>query len=118
MNEVDALNRALKRSGQTVILRRTNGTTSPTYVDVTLQAVVRGYQPQELVAGISQEDALVIFGPTEITNAGWPGTGTDMVPSENLKDLIIINGVKRKVASANGIFVQNVLVRIEARVLG
>jgi hypothetical protein len=73
-NEIDALNRGLRRTGQPVTLRKVTGTTSQTYTDVVCQAVVRGYTPTELIAGsgIIQQDSKVILSPTEINAAVWP----------------------------------------------
>lgn len=109
--EIDALDRGLARSGQTVTLRR------PPAVDLAgIPAVVRGYQPNELTEGITQQDSLVIISPTQINAAVWPGVGQSPIPSKNRGDSCIINGVTRSVQAGVGIYVRNVLVRIEFQV--
>jgi hypothetical protein len=120
MNEIEALNRALKRAGQTITLRKVTGTTSQTFTDVVCRAVVRGYSPNELIGGIVQNDSFVILSPTEINTAVWPtaqGAGPDVrIPSRNRGDLVIINGRSRTVQAGIGYYVQDALVRIEMQV--
>jgi hypothetical protein len=120
-SQIDALDRALKVAGQSITLRKVTGTTSQTFTDVICQANVRGYSPQELVGAITQQDSKVIISPTEINSAVWPyaqfGYINDVrVPSKNRGDLVIINGQTRTVQAAVGIYVQDVLVRIEIQV--
>lgn len=109
--EIDALDRGLARSGQTVTLRRV-----PMVDLASIPAVVRGYQSAELVDGITQQDSFVIISPTQINAATWPGVGQSPIPSKNRGDICIINGVPRWVQAGVGIYVKDVLVRIEFRV--
>lgn len=114
----------LAENGEDIVLRR--NTLGPAGVqipfDVTCRAMVRGYAPQELVAGISQQDSLVILSPTEATLAGWPGAATRStnidrrVPVKG--DVAIIAGKSRAIEAAVGIYVTNVLVRMEMQVKG
>jgi hypothetical protein len=120
-NEIDALDRALKRSGQPVVLRLVVGTSPQVFTDVTCPAIVRGYTPQQLIGGITQQDSLVILSPTQINAADWPGlaqgAGQDVrIPSRNRGDLVMINGAKRAVQAGTGIFIGTTLVRIEIQV--
>lgn len=123
--ELAALDRALARKGEIIILRRNFGTTPSTTVDVELRAFVRGYAPQELVGGISQTDSLIVTSPTEITRAQWPGGQTPTsglfvsdprLPKKN--DRVIVQGRLRNVETVGPIFIGDELVRIEMRVLG
>lgn len=121
--EIEALDRALRRSGQPVTLRKVTGTTTQTFTDVICQAMVRGYSPQELIAGngISQQDSMVILSPTQINKAVWPvaQTGaTDVrIPNKNRGDQIQINRKWRVVQAGVGIYLpNNLLVRIELQV--
>lgn len=120
MDEIDALNRGLRRSGQPVTLRKVTGTTVQTFTDVVCKAVVRGYAPHELIGGINLNDSFVILSPTEITAAVWPGpqgAGADIrIPSRNRGDLILIAGVWRTVQAGVGIYMGSNLVRIELQV--
>lgn len=119
-NEIDALDRALRRTKLTVTLRKVTGTTSQTFTDVDCPATVRGYSPQELVGGITQQDSHVTISPTQINAAVWPSAqsaGADVrIPSRNRGDVCIINGVTRSVQDGVGLYVQDTLVRIEFRV--
>jgi hypothetical protein len=119
-NEIDSLNRALRRSGQPVILRKVTGTTTQTFTDLPCLALVRGYTPQQLVGGILVQDSHVIISPTPINAATWPGpqTGsTDVrIPSKSRGDIVIIAGANRAVQTAVGIYIGTNLVRIEIQV--
>lgn len=113
--EIDALDKSLARAGQTVTLRRLPTT------DVICPASIRGYTPQELTSNITQQDSKVILSPTQINAAIWPGTQVPTlpdirIPSKNRGDLCEINGVFRTVQAGVGIYVQDVLVRIELQV--
>jgi hypothetical protein len=122
MREIDALDRALKRTGQTITLRKINGTAGLNPTDlVGIPAAIRGYTPEELTSDITQQDSKVIISPTQINTAVWPGIQVSgqadiRIPSKNRGDLCFVNGVKRAVQAAVGIYVQDVLVRIEAQV--
>lgn len=114
--EIEALDRALARSGQSVTLRRL-----PTVDIEDVPALVRGYSPQELVDGITQQDSLVIISPTQINAEVWPGAQVSgqkdiRIPSKNRGDLCIINNETRSVQAGVGIYVGDTLVRIEFRV--
>lgn len=113
--EIDALDRALARSGQSVTLRKLPTT------DVVCPAMVRGYQPNELIGNIKQQDSHVILSPTQINAATWPaaqvaGQPDTRIPRKSRGDLVIVNGVERSVQAGVGIYVRDVLVRIELQV--
>ncbi len=73
----------IAENGQSIILRRPGP--HGTAFDVVLPAMVRAYQPQELVGGIVQGDRRVVISDREITAAQWPGP-----PRQG--DQIIVNG--------------------------
>ena len=118
------LDASLARVGEDVVLRRytqgPNGARIP--FAVTVRAQVRGYSPDELIGGITQQDSRVILSPTQIEAAQWPGPATGpeagdrRVPRKG--DQMVIAGIPRTVEAATGIYVAGRLVRIEARVLG
>jgi len=112
---IKSLDGALAAGGQTVTLRKLPTT------DVVCPAAVRGYQPQELTSNITQQDSKVILSPTQINAAIWPGTQVPgqediRIPSKNRGDLCQINGKFRTIQASVGIYVQDVLVRIELQV--
>lgn len=116
---IASLDARLASVGQTVTLQRRVPNGSP--VEVACKAFVRGYRPEELVGGISQQDSFVILSQTEITAAGWPGAGptTTLDPRVPLKnDRVVINGRSRNIEAAVGISMADVLVRVEMQVKG
>jgi hypothetical protein len=124
--EVSALDRALARAGEDIIIRRVVGTLPNTVnIDVNVRALVRSYSPEELVGGITQTDSLVIISPSEIDRAQWPGgqaaTMAPFNPDTRLPkkgDKAIIQGRLRNIEVVDPFLVQGELVRIEMRVLG
>lgn len=116
-----ALDRGLARVGQDIILQRMNGAAVAS--QVTCRAVVRGYAPDELVGGITQQDSFVILSPTQIIAANWKAfavsgetTLDQRIPIKGNK--AVINGKTRNIEAAGGLYVDGELVRIEMRVLG
>ena len=122
--EVAALDRAIARTGETVTLRRTTGTTPQVNYDVILSALVRGYKASELISGsgIVQGDALVSLSPSGLDRAQWPGgqapntAGDVRVP--RVGDKIIRQGKTTAVQSANPFYVRGELARIEVQIRG
>ncbi len=118
-----ALDGALAEVGQTITLRRFTGTQKIPF-NVECRAIVRGYSPEELVNGITQQDSMVILSPSEIERKGWPGPQSSADPSNvdrripRKSDAAVIAGAQRNVEAAVGIYVAGALVRIEMRVLG
>lgn len=117
------LDAALGKAGQDIRLQRLTGTQSIPF-EVTCRAVVRGYAPEELINGITQQDSFVILSPTQIEAKGWPGPQISIDPSSvdrripRKGDRVFINGKPRNVEAATGLYVDDTLVRIEMRVLG
>lgn len=120
---IAALDDALEEDGQEIRLQRLTGTQLIPF-EVKLPAVVRGYAPEQLVGGITQQDSFVILSPTDIDRKGWPGPNSSATPTNQDRrvprkgDKAVINGKVRNVEAAVGIYVADVLVRIEMRVLG
>lgn len=109
---IAALNRALAAVGEDVTLTRntlTLGVLVPTAI--TCRAVVRGYQPAELIGGIIQGDSLAILSPTEIANSSWPG------PVRH-NDKLTVQGRERNIEAAAPIYAEGELVRIELQLRG
>lgn len=111
------LNAALAEDGEDIILRRV---TSGVNNDVTVRAFVRGVSPEQLIAGVKQDNSNVIISPTEIIDNGWPGTVSDVsdvrVPTTN--DWLVIAGRPRKIEFVAPIYVAGELVRMDIRVTG
>ena len=59
--------------GQPVTLQRLTGTTTQVRHDVVCQGIVRGYEPVQLIGGITQGDRQVAISNAEIARAQWPG---------------------------------------------
>lgn len=121
------LDRSLAEHGEDIVLRRVNGTSTAnqTFVDVTCRAFVRGFSPDELVGGITQQDRNVILSSTEIDAAGWPANEADStsevderIPRKNRGDRCKVAGNWCTVEAAQGIRIGGTLVRIDMRVRG
>lgn len=114
---VSGLNASLARCGEDVILRRV---TSGVNNDITVRAFVRAVSPEQLMAGVKQDNSNVIISPTEIIDNGWPGTVSDIsdvrVPTTN--DWLVIAGRPRKIEFVAPIYVAGGLVRMDIRVTG
>jgi stage V sporulation protein SpoVS len=112
------LDSMLLRNGEDVVLQKiVAGSVS---ASVTCRAIVRGYRPEELLAGIVQEDRQVIISPTEIDAAAWPG-GADGPEDEREPvkgDRVKIAGRVHAIEAATGIRLAGTLVRIEMQVRG
>jgi hypothetical protein len=63
----------IARFGQPVNLQRLTGTTTQVRHEVVCRAVVRGYEPVQLIGSITQGDREVAITNTEIADAQWPG---------------------------------------------
>lgn len=63
---------ALAQVGETVVVRRLTGANPQIPLDCSVKAVVRGYAPQELVGGITQNDKKVTISHAEMSLAQWP----------------------------------------------
>lgn len=120
------LDKMLFDDGQDIVLRRVRGTgVSPTNVDVTCRAFVRGFAPNELVGGFTQQDRKVIISSTEIDTADWPADEPDStsnidhrVPRKNRKDVCVFGGRTYAVESSEPIYMAGTLVRINMVVRG
>lgn len=120
-----ALDRALAKKGEDVILRRITGTgAAAVNVDVTVRASVRSPGAEELVGGIVQDDLFCILSPSEIDAAQWPGgqpptvTNDPRIPDKNRGDKAYVRNAWRTVQWGQGIYPGGELARIEMRVRG
>lgn len=118
--QIARLNASLAKHGEDITLQRVTGGVTVAAA-VTCRAFVRGYQPSELVGGITQQMSKVILSPTEIIDASWtsgrPANEDQRIPMKGNK--VLIAGTKaRNVEAAVGIYVAGQLVRIEMMVKG
>jgi hypothetical protein len=116
---IAALDAGLAQAGETIrLMRLASPPASGIAAVVTCLAAVRGYDPSDISpgSGITQQDQKMILSPTLIVAAGWPGAGLSPVPRQG--DRIVSNRGPLTIQDAAGTYVQDVLVRIEARVRG
>lgn len=108
------LDAALAEDGENVVLRRTGVT------DLTVRAFVRGVSPEQLAAGVKQDNSNVIISSTEIIEAGWPGTVSDTEDTRvpKLSDKLVIASRVRQIEFVAPIYVAGELVRMDIRVTG
>lgn len=119
------LDASLARRGENVTLRRAVGAANQQVIDVRIRTLLRGYAPNELVGDIKQQDQAFILSPTQINAAQWPG-GTPPPQSgppvdqriPQLHDRLVTTRGVLTVQAAAGIYMADVLVRIEGRARG
>ena len=66
--------------GQPVTLQRLTGTTTQVRHDVVCQAIVRGYEPVQLIGGITQGDRQVAISNAEIAARAMAGAAARQRP--------------------------------------
>lgn len=108
--EIAALDDALRRAGETIIIRRyTAPTGSPRpKSDVSVLAAVRAINATEIVGDIDQTGSVAIVSPT----------GLDALLPLVKGDMAIIQGREREIELPKPFYVQDVLCRIELLVKG
>jgi hypothetical protein len=124
--ELQALNAALARSGEDIILTRTvRRSGSDVAVPVTCRAVVRALKAEEVVGNFQMSDQIVILSPSQMFAASWPGQDDDIpvgstvdhrIPRAN--DIVRARGRDMRVILPKSFFVNGELVRIELVVRG
>lgn len=119
--EIAALDRALAKDGETVLLRRRVGTGS-TFVEITLNARLDGYRSESLIGAVKQTHSAFVFSPTEINAAVAAGTWPGAAGGGNLPKtgdfLRSVGGVDRAIQSIAPVRVGNTIVRFDGQVLG
>lgn len=110
-----ALDEGLAEAGEDIVLRRAVSGGSP--VSATCRAMVRGYQPNELVGDVQQQDSEVILSPTPLIAQGWPGAGNGSARPQK-GDRAIVQGFVKVVMAETAIMRGAEIVRIEMRVRG
>jgi hypothetical protein len=123
--EIAQLDSALADAGEDFVLRRVNGVTNQTNVDVTCRGFIRAFGTDELTTNIIQGDTKIIFSPTQIIAAAWPGgpppTGAAAAQDPRVPrrgDKAIVQGRVMNIQDSSPIYIDNVLVRIELQVRG
>jgi hypothetical protein len=95
---VAALDRALARMGEDIILRRVFGIApNQTAVDVKCRAKVTAISTEQTVAGIPATTFEIIISPTQIRDARWPGTTQPPLPPFDVDQSIPRAGTTDKV---------------------
>ncbi|MCL6710219.1 hypothetical protein M8R20_24785 [Pseudomonas sp. R2.Fl] len=118
--EIAALDIALARAGEDIVLRRMSGSTP---IDCPCRAVVRGVTQDSLIGTIKATDLEVIISPTPILAQGWPnneqpqaGAADPRIPRIN--DFAVVKGKQRQVKFADPIYVGGQWVRCNIVVAG
>lgn len=113
---VEMLDRFLVENGEDAVLRRLVGL-GPAAVsqDLGIRAHIRGLKEEELIAGMSQDDRILIMSPTEILAADWPG-GVFSLPRKG--DKAVVSGTVSNAEFVKPIRLAGQVVRIEMRIRG
>lgn len=124
---IDALDGALSKIGENMILRRPFGMGSNVqFVSVTCRARISAVTETQIAAGITQTELNFVISPTQINNAQWPGGHVEQLPPFDIDqrvprasvDQVIARGKVRKVTFVDPAFVNGELVRINGRIEG
>lgn len=124
--EVAALDNALLRAGEDVVLRRVVGLgVNQARIDVICRARVLGVKAEQVVGTIAVSDLSVIISPTQILAAQWPGGQIDAPVQDKADprvprstDFMVIKGKQRQVKFSDPIFVGGEWVRCNLIVAG
>lgn len=108
------LDRQLAAHGQAVKLRPAATATG----EVSCAAFVRGYKPEELIGGITQQHSLVVMSPTDAGSFASGAASPLDVRIPRKGNFVVVNGKPRAVQAGVGIYMGTTLVRIEATVEG
>lgn len=124
--EIAALDSALQRVGEDVVLRRIAGKSqNAVNVDVTVRASVRTVSADQIAGTIVQNDVNVVISPTQIIAAQWPGGLRDGAVQSaadpripRATDFMVIQGRQRQVRVSKPIFVGGTWARCDLVVAG
>ena len=122
------LERQIRLRGEPVQLIRIVGSTNQSKVRVTVRGVIKTLTTQQLIAGVSQTNYLILLSPDELRQKGWPGAvaatnppGT-VPPSDPVvpttADKVNFRNAEKAIAQAAAVYDGNVPVRVELKVLG
>jgi hypothetical protein len=67
------LDRQIRLHGEEVQVTRTTGSSTQTVTRANIRGIVKTLGIQQLIAGITQTNYVVIVSPTDLRRAGWPG---------------------------------------------
>lgn len=116
------LDAALARRGEVVTVLRRVGTAPNVFVEVQCRAKVKGFDSQVLVADVKQSASTLIMSPTEIqaaaTTGTWPGAAGGGIWPKVGDFIRQADGRDRQIEAGGPIRVDDVVVRIEVKVLG
>lgn len=113
--QIAALDRAIARHGQTVILSREGA--EETGYEAEIPAWVRGANAVQLTESTRQQDRNVIISPTDLEAAQWPDVlAESRVPRNG--DRVFIDGAWCRVEQAEGLFGPGGLIRVNLVVRG
>ncbi len=125
------LDRMLDRRGEMVLLRRQVGTApNQSFVQAKIPAIIRTLTMQQIIAGISATNYMLIVSPTHINQQKWPGGKTSVVVPGSIvdpldvriplatSDQILMRGGFRVATRVAPIFDAGVCIRIEMNVVG
>lgn len=124
--ELSQLDEVLELYGEDVMLRRPVGN-NVSWNSVQCRAFVRLIGVSDDIIGtIAQQAYTVVMSPTQINNANWPGGApsgaefpTDFrIPRKGDRIIRMSSGRIMNVETAAGIYLDDLLIRIDARTMG
>lgn len=122
------LDRRLDKRGELVDVMRRVGTPTVSSIYVRVPAIVRTLNVEQLIAGITQLNFVVIISPTHLSKGQWPAgrvpaaNSTLALPTDpripTISDWLVIRGATKSIQRVAPIFDAGTCIRIEVNVLG
>jgi len=123
------LDRQIRLRGEEVHLIRTTGTSTQTRTRARIRGIVKTLGIQQLIAGITQTNYVVIVSPTDIRRAGWPGeiatAANSGVPTSVkdpcipiVNDAMVFRAAQKTISKVDAIYDGDECVRIELSCIG
>jgi hypothetical protein len=122
------LDRRLERRGEDITLHRQVGTTTISFVEANVPAIIRVLTVAQLVGNITQTNFFIILSPTHLLKQQWPGgrtppaTGGIITPVDvrvpTVNDKVYVRGSQKAINRVAPVFDAGECIRIELTVLG
>ncbi|MBO9631207.1 MAG: hypothetical protein J7516_17525, partial [Shinella sp.] len=120
---IDMLDRQLAKHGEDIVITRIVKRGGVNVAEtVTCRAFVKSVSADEIAGKIMAEDLKVIISPTQILDAGWPGTDENIIAGNNVdqripksSDKVTVQGRPREIRAPkpklmNGVWVRSDMV--------
>lgn len=123
------LDRQIRLHGEDVQLIHSTGSSTQSKTRVNLRGIVKTLGIQQLIAGITQTNYVVIISPTDLRRVGWPGAipvpAANVTPQPNVdpitpivNDNMTFRGRLKTISKVDALYEGGEMVRIELSCIG